>query len=1740
MRILAIDDNQDNLTALQAVLSDRLPEAGILTASSGPAGLDLARAEDPDVILLDIVMPGMDGYEVCRRLKEDPLLPAIPVLFLTANRTDRASRVKALEAGAEGFLAKPFDDLELTAQIRSMVKIKAAASRQHTENERLASLVEERTRSLMVELDERKRAEKALQESEERFRSLFERAPLGYQSLDTDGKFIEVNDAWLEALGYAREEVIGRWFGDFLAPESVQGFRERFTAFKARGRVHSEFYMLHKSGDRRYMAFDGRIGHNSDGSFKQTHCILADHTERMRAEMALQASERELLEAQRLAGIGSWSYDLATQQPEWSEGMFRIWGLDPKLGPPSYSDHQKLIHKDDYQRFDDAVEQAVQHGTPYELELRICRPDGRTATIITVGEAQCNAAGDVVSLRGTNQDSPERKEREAAVRAGEARLQDIVSSMGGWVWETDENGMYTYISQKGIDLLGVPCEEIIGKTPFDFMPADEAARMAARFAKIVGNKDPIVDLENWNTRANGEQVCFLTNAFPILDEAGNLKGYRGVDSDITERKRAERLRQLSSEVLGILNEPLPFADTIQRTLAAIKQETGFDAVGMRLQDGDDFPYLSQDGFSAEFIEAENALAERDESGDVCRDKNGDICLSCTCGLVISGKTDAGNALFTPGGSFWTNDSSPLLDLSAEEDPRSQPRNRCIHDGYASVALIPIRANQEIVGLLHLNDRRQGCFTLRQIQFFEGVCASISSALIRNRAQEQLRASEESYRNQFAMNSAVMLLVDPADGAILDANAAALAFYGYSRDQLLAMHIMDVNTKPAPEVQQAMDSVQQEHGELFQFQHRLADGSTRDVSVSSSRIQIGERTVLHSIISDITERKRAEEKVHAHAQRLTLHIKYTPLAVIEWDLDFRAVEWNPAAERMFGYSRDEALGRHAADLVIPDEAKEHVDLIWSALLEGKGGTKSTNANRTKGGGMLVCDWYNTTLISSDGVIIGAASLVQDVTERRKAEEELRGSRAALLQIMQSVSFGVVVVGRDKKIRQMNPAAAAMAGYDSEAELVGTVCHGTVCPSSIGACPVLDLGEEIDRSERLLVRRDGSTIPILKSVVPVELDGEDVLLESFVDITEGKEAEERSRQKDALLNEVGQIARIGGWEMDLVTRKANWTRTTYDVVGIDPGDPIPGPDEHLDYYLPEYRPLVAEAMRALIEENRPLDFEAKAHTAKGNIRWFHAIGRAVLQEGKCVKVHGTLQDITERKQAEEKILQQQSALEKAQELGQIGSWELDLRRNKLYWTDENCRIFATPPGSVVDYELFLGKVHPDDRDYVDHEWRAALDGKPYDIEHRLDLDGTVRWVREKASVEFDEKGEAVRGIGFTQDITERRLLEERLRQSGRMDAVGQLAGGIAHDFNNMLEVILGHTEMAMDDVDSTQPLYEDLQEVLKAARRSAVLTRQLLTFARKQAISPEIVDMNETVEGMLKMLRRLIGENIDLNWQPGAGLWPVMMDPSQIDQILANLCVNGRDAIAGVGKITIKTGNCTLDELYCSAHVDMVPGEFAQLTVSDNGCGMDQETAARIFEPFFTTKASGKGTGLGLATVYGIVKQNNGCIDTYSKPGLGTTFRIHLPRHVGAAPAVTGEAAEPPMRGNETILLVEDESSILRMAKKMLEKQGYIVLAAATPREAVRLFTARADEIDLLITDVIMPEMDGWDLATQLLAIRPDLKCLFMSGYTADVIADHGVLDEGVHFIHKPFSIGDLTGKVREVLEENQGG
>ncbi len=426
-----------------------------------------------------------------------------------------------------------------------------------------------------------------------------------------------------------------------------------------------------------------------------------------------------------------------------------------------------------------------------------------------------------------------------------------------------------------------------------------------------------------------------------------------------------------------------------------------------------------------------------------------------------------------------------------------------------------------------------------------------------------------------------------------------------------------------------------------------------------------------------------------------------------------------------------------------------------------------------------------------------------------------------------------------------------------------------------------------------------------------------------------------------------------------------------------------------------------------------------------------------------------------------------------------------------------------------------------------------------------DGTRVPVEVKSSLIVYKGGDGI--LSIARDITERRqaaaekaMIQEHLNQAQKMESVGRLAGGVAHDFNNMLGVIIGNIEMALDQVEPATTLHADLEEARKAAQRSAALTRQLLAFSRKEKVAPIPLDLNQTVGGMLKMLQRLIGENIQLTWEPGDALWPVFMDPSQVDQILANLCVNARDAINGAGELLIKTSNTVMDDASSVNHVNIAPGDYVTITLRDTGCGMDANTLAHIFDPFFTTKKHGEGTGLGLATVYGIVKQNRGGIEIDSAPGVGTTFFIHLPRlrdeHVTVEADREMIGPESAVDGHIVVLLCEDEPGILRLCCAALEKAGYSVLAADNPEKALEITNAYSGDIHLLITDVVMPGMNGTQLADILTPQYPNLKRLFMSGYTVDIMASHGLETDKVFCLQKPFTPRALITRVHEVLED----
>jgi two-component system cell cycle sensor histidine kinase/response regulator CckA len=407
--------------------------------------------------------------------------------------------------------------------------------------------------------------------------------------------------------------------------------------------------------------------------------------------------------------------------------------------------------------------------------------------------------------------------------------------------------------------------------------------------------------------------------------------------------------------------------------------------------------------------------------------------------------------------------------------------------------------------------------------------------------------------------------------------------------------------------------------------------------------------------------------------------------------------------------------------------------------------------------------------------------------------------------------------------------------------------------------------------------------------------------------------------------------------------------------------------------------------------------------------------------------------------------------------------------------------------------------------------------------------------EVSLSYVQTGEGPFAIAFVTDITGRKRLEEQLLHAQKMEAVGRLAGGVAHDFNNMLTIISGYDRMMLDRLPPQDPLRDYAEEVAKAADRAGALTAQLLAFSRRQVLQPRVFDVNELLNNAQKMLRRLIGEHIDLYLGVSSGASNIRADPGQVEQIVFNLAINARDAMPDGGKLTIETGAVRLDESYSKTHMGVEPGDYIMIAVSDSGHGMDAETRRHIFEPFFTTKGQGKGTGLGLATVYGTVKQSGGDIWVYSEPGQGTTFKIYFPCAADTADPVTHASKPLARQGTETILLVEDEKAVRELVAEMLRQEGYAVLAAADPLEAIEIGGRHPGAIEMLLTDVVMPKMSGRQLAGRLLPLRPDIKVVYLSGYTENAIVHHGVLEPDVEFLAKPFSQQALAHKIREVLD-----
>ena len=779
------------------------------------------------------------------------------------------------------------------------------------------------------------------------------------------------------------------------------------------------------------------------------------------------------------------------------------------------------------------------------------------------------------------------------------------------------------------------------------------------------------------------------------------------------------------------------------------------------------------------------------------------------------------------------------------------------------------------------------------------------------------------------------------------------------------------------------------------------------------------------------------------------------------------------------------------------------------------------------------------------LISVVEALQDeMAGRERAVKELRESERKYRDLTDSLPEIVYETDERGGLSFANRWAFETFGYTQEEFDRGLTIFQMVIPDDRKRVEqnlqkLMKSGELIS-DEYTALRKDGTTFPAFATTNLIVRDNQPVGIRGVViDITKRKQAEEALRESEERYRTILEDIEDGYYEVDLPGNFTFFNDSLCRMLGYTKDEMIGMSNQQ--YTDQENRKKLFQAFNEVYRTGKPTKGFAWEVFKKDGNKLFGEVSVSLIKDSKGIPTgfRGIARDITEHKRTEEALRESEAKYRQLVEHAPIGIYEIDLNQLKfLSVNDVMCDVMGYSKEEFLSMSPYT---------FLTEESKIALAERmkkllarkkvPDSVELKLRTkEGREFWALINSKL-FYQDGKPYKAQVVTQDISERKRLEEQLIQSQKMEAVGQLAGGVAHDFNNLLTVIKGYCQLSLLHLEKSDPLWGNLQEIEKATQRATDLTRQLLAFSRRQILDLKVLDLNALLKDLNKMLRRIIGEDIELVTLLAGDLGRVKIDPGQIEQVVLNLAVNARDAMPSGGKLTIETANVELDEGYAETHMGVTPGHCVRLSVSDTGAGMPQEVKEKIFEPFFTTKEKGKGTGLGLSTVYGIIKQSNGNIWVYSEPGHGTTIKIYLPRvEEELDTPYGGDETDSMPRGSETVLLVEDEPSVRDLAHRLLGQQGYTVLDATNGLEALQVVQKQGEEkIHLLMTDVVMPQMGGKELADQMKILKPGVKVLYISGYTDDAIVQHGVLAPGTHFLQKPFSLKTLSHKVREALD-----
>ncbi len=1688
IKILAIDDNQDNLITIKALINEVFHEAHIFTAINGEKGLELAEEEDPDVILLDIVMPGMDGFEVCQLLKADKKLCDIPVVFVTANKDDKQNRIHALESGAEAFLAKPIDETELTAQIRAMVKIKKANTEKRDKEKKLISLVEEQTHELRItqsatmnlledldrENDARKKTEAALTESEEKYRLIFEHSPLGLLSFDENGVILACNDNFAHIIGSTSNALIG----------------------------------------------------------------------------------------------------------------INMLSLPDK----------KLVS---------SVQQAL---------------NGNTGI-----------------------------------------YEDLFHSIDG----------------------------------------EKVSPVRALFTPIhVGNRQ--------------------------------IKGGVGIIEDITERKRADAYRELSREILQILNEPGDLQESFSQIVAVFKTRTWFDAVGIRLQNEDDYPYFAQNGFSQDFLETENSVIGHAKNGKLCKDKDGNNILECICGQVLSGKTNASNPLFTPGGSFWTNDSISILDLSTGEDDSFHSRSQCMQHGYASMALIPVRNKEKVIGLIQLNDLRKGRFTLETIEILEGIAIHIGEAIMRKKAEEALHASEDKYRNIFDNVQDVFYQTD-LDGIVIEISPSIKHFSEFNRDEIIGKPADQLYYDPADRF--AFLNEIMKNGELSDYEIRIKTPVNQIKYVSiNARLILDTNGKPHHIdgaLRDVTDRKLAEFNLKAEKQKATTYLNVAQVMLVAIDKDAEITLLNQKACQVLGYETDELIGKNWFHTCLTSEDYDTIFDGFKTLLSGNVESNLYNENYivTKNGEKRLIAWHNTLIADHEGVVQSILSSGEDITDRKRIEDTV----LMLAHAIRSIGECVSITDMDDNIIFVNDAFLNTYRYDQK-ELLGK--HISIIQSSNNPPEIINDIFSVTlkggwQGELINKRKDGSEFPIFLSTSVIRNDKDEpiALIGVSNDISERRKAEEAFRKSEERFKLSMEATNDGIWDWDISKDEVYYSPAYSRMLGYEFGVFPKDASDWKSMIHPDDLEHTLKANLDCIEgRSEAFDIEYRMKAQNGEFRWIYARGKCVTRNkhGNALRLVGTHADITQRKKDENKLLDANWRLESIIEGTNVGTWEWNIQTDEMVynelWSDiigysldemktnhidvhkliifpkdlkkskeilqqhfkgeipyyefecqlkhkDGHHVWINDRGRVlthsaegeplmmfgtltditerkkVEEELVkqtalqkilmkisseyiniplsqieisitqsleeLGRFVKADKAYVyeykrekqcfsnTHEWsREGLDfhisnqqlltlslmpqfveshqkGLSVNISDVSLLDEedavcqllkaqniksliTIPMMTEKECIGFigfdsihhhhySEKEEALLFV-FSQMLVnvknrialEKSLIQEKRKEELANTAKSEFIANMSHEIRTPMNAILGFSEALYHKLESKQH-QEMIKSVLSSGNLLLSLLNDILDLSKIEAGKLEIILQPVDLSNLLHEIILLFNESaqskgIVLNIIIAPGFPEIiMLDEMRIKQVIFNLVGN---AI----KFT-NQGTVNIHASFFNVKEDV--GRM-QLKVEDTGIGIPANQQQLIFEAFRQQSGQSNrkygGAGLGLAISKRLVEKMNGTISVKSSEGKGSEFvvlfsEVKISNLSGRKEDVYKKIQKITFN-QASILIVDDIVSNIETVENLLASSDVNISSAENGEIALEIMEHATP--DLILLDIRMPGIDGYEVAKRIKE-NPAKKHIPIIAFTASVF-DSNRIEQSTDFdgfLFKPVSRADLYGQLTRFLKHNFG-